>query len=109
MTCLTDVACGLLTASHTTVMTAFPLPRRSLTGLLKASLVIALIVVTVMTFNQLTAGQDEKRVIELEGHPGEVQNSNMRLVDQPHDEEYVIETDRMDWVDWDFVLQEASR
>jgi len=91
---------------RTKAMTAFLLPKRSLTGLLKASLVIALIVLTVMTFNQLTASQRQKGVIDLEVKPGQVRNNN-RLVD--HNEEDESETDRMDWVDWDFVLQEASR
>jgi len=57
-----------------------------------------------MIFNQLTASQNEKRVIDLD-HEREVDNNRLD-VDM---EALGLDTGKVDWVDWDFVLQEASR
>ena len=77
------------------------LPKRSVQGLVKASLAVLLVVVALLAINQLTS-PEQSRTIDLD----EVNRPNQHVADVSDDDDPV---DKMDWVDWDFVLQEASR
>ena len=77
------------------------LPKRSVQGLVKASLAVFLVVVALLAINQLTS-PEQSRTIDLD----EVNRLNQHVADVSDDDD---PGDKMDWVDWDFVLQEASR